>query len=757
MATSDGEPRASVSTDFPESFFDSAPLRRSGELSVAAAQRFHRLRTASLALSRVVALGTAVPWLVFMALGRLSSGGYGPAWQVVWGLFITASIAVIIAAVLHRERFYFFSFLGAGGSYCIVLAVHVGFVLLTGQSPLAGMYLGDYVGLPAAMLVTALPVRVATPVAVVIIAVAATFNLGTPPGLSLILEIAHAELLMLPFLLLLQAGRSASRLLDEMATRAHRLAVRVARTKALAELETRFLAHLHDRVLTYLAGLRRGVITPEDTAARDAALEPRVTEPAALVSLAGVVADLVDDVAREAPDIRVTVPGAVPEVTTIPADAAAVLHDAAVEAVVNTRRHAPGAPAFLDVAVNLSGTRCTGVTVTVRDEGPGFDPAAIPADRAGIRVALAGRMQATDGCGLLLDTAPGDGTTVALSWAPDGPRADGETVDEVSVPGVYELLGVGRIFRPRNAVIAWLVFLGLGLNNQHGQPLFWTLSLAAAGLALAALTTGRVLRLPGRASAVTALAILVFFLAAILDFSVPAETWPHAWFTRVFILLCTYLALRDRAVTVALTWAACLILAEVLTAFGLNTPATGAAVLAPMSIVLIPAVLIPRMVKLTTRGLPLALELGRNRATATETVATQTSFIEDSAGWVRQLVFAALHPALPQPVRRANGELLELRLRDSIRSPNFDSARVNRAVWDARARGTRVRLLDDGGGHEPGAAAEELRDTLIRVLEQDRGNAPTQQVTARILPPGRGRYGTVVISAGEQVERIEVG
>ena len=98
-----------------------------------------------------------------------------------------------------------------------------------------------YFGLPIAMLMAVIPGRAGLILAVTTTAVACAVNLGTPFGWNMALEVAHAEILMLPFLLLLQAGRRTSATLDRMVAADHRDTVRLARMQTLGEMETRFL------------------------------------------------------------------------------------------------------------------------------------------------------------------------------------------------------------------------------------------------------------------------------------------------------------------------------------------------------------------------------------------------------------------------------------------------------------------------------------------------------------------------------------
>ncbi|RNE48414.1 hypothetical protein C5L39_07845 [Corynebacterium alimapuense] len=756
-----------VSSEFlPAGFHRPAPIHssRSSELEAPTSQIYSPIAT--LAMLRIVAFATSVTWLLLMAIGANGSEYYRSGLvsptqslqSMVSLLFTVAILGVFAAGFIHRERVYQLAMGFASLSFVVVVAGHLLLLAIFGQSPLTEIYLGDFVGIPMVMLIMVFPTTWGLLLAIVVIGACAVVNLGTPLGFNTVLEISHSLAFMLPFLVLLQSGIKASHAIDESASRARNSASQVARLKTLHEVETSFLGHVHDRVLTYLDGVSRGVISPADSAARVKILTPEIPRNSRRLLLAGVLHDLVAQLRMVAPNIDITAPESLPETATISADVAAALSEAALEAASNTTSHAPGAQVDCQLSVESSEGVCQGVSVVIRDDGPGFDLARIPGSRAGVRVAITGRMQVVDGCSVDIETAPGQGTSVALVWHETTGEDEPPDFGHIAVPSAYEMVGIDRIFRPSSAIAVLIFFLAMSLNNSHPRPFFYVVSLLAVSVGVWALLRGQELTLPARPTVVTMGSVVVFFLAASVDNPPAVSYWPELWYPWVLILMCTYLAIRDRVWEAWALWGGCLILAEMMARSGFGPSEVGAAYLATKSIVLLPAMLISRLFKVTTRGLPLGLSIDQSQAMALQVAATQRRFLTDSREWIDSRVAAVLDPSFDGEVCRSNAHVLELRLRDSIRSPLFDVTPVNRAVWEARARGVNVRLLDDrySGlslpnrvGADPRLAALHLR--LQEILD----SCSHGSITARIVPAGRANYATIVI-AGEDDSRREV-
>jgi signal transduction histidine kinase len=183
------------------------------------------------------------------------------------------------------------------------------------------------------------------------------------------------------------------------------------RERITSEERERVASRLHDSVLQTLALIQR---EPDGERARvlarrqDRELRAWLyggDDPAAATTLGSALREAVSAV-EESYGVTVDLvqPGDVPMEPRLEA-----LVDATREAMTNAAKHA--GVSEISVLVRVADDRAT---VFVRDRGVGFDPAAVPPDRAGLRDSITGRL-ARAGGRVEIDTRPGEGTDIEMS------------------------------------------------------------------------------------------------------------------------------------------------------------------------------------------------------------------------------------------------------------------------------------------------------------------------------------------------------
>jgi signal transduction histidine kinase len=171
-------------------------------------------------------------------------------------------------------------------------------------------------------------------------------------------------------------------------------------------------AHVHDSVVQTLTLIQRNADDPrevtrlaraEERALRQWLYRPGSQQPGSFLATLEVAAADVEDVHGVAVEVVVVGDATVDE-------GLGALVQAAREAMVNAAKYAADAgPVSVYAEVDVDQ-----VQVFVRDRGPGFDLAAVPQDRLGVRQSIIGRMQRHGGRAEVV-TSPGHGAEVRLS------------------------------------------------------------------------------------------------------------------------------------------------------------------------------------------------------------------------------------------------------------------------------------------------------------------------------------------------------
>jgi len=100
---------------------------------------------------------------------------------------------------------------------------------------------------------------------------------------------------------------------------------------------------------------------------------------------------------------------------SLPAHAAEALYSASAQAIVNSIQHA-GAPGdAVARSVRMNTNLLGGCVIEIVDSGVGFDPAAVPNERLGLRISIRERV-ATAGGIVHVQSGGGQGTSILIEW-----------------------------------------------------------------------------------------------------------------------------------------------------------------------------------------------------------------------------------------------------------------------------------------------------------------------------------------------------
>jgi signal transduction histidine kinase len=275
----------------------------------------------------------------------------------------------------------------------------------------------------AAVLAFPLPLQVAWTILVPLVYGAVRMiqaGFGQDFWLPVILDVSFALILGGILLTLGWAFRAVAANVDDTRARAVDSYARAAAADAVEKERVSVAALMHDSVLAALISAERAHSDRERTLAvsmarealtrlanteRDASMGTE--EPVALGALADGIESTVAEtgtrgrIERHIADASEVIPGGVARAIML----------AVAQAVTNSVKHADAAG--LEVIFDGASAPVE-VQVRVTDEGPGFDPDAVPADRLGISASIIARVAAVGGHAEV-ESGP-EGTTVTVRW-----------------------------------------------------------------------------------------------------------------------------------------------------------------------------------------------------------------------------------------------------------------------------------------------------------------------------------------------------
>ena len=527
--------------------------------------------------------------------------------------------------------------------------------------------------------------------------------------------------------------------LDEADARRRALLIRLRIDASRTRARRRTDNFIHDHILSVLKVIPTESTEPAQlrAGAREALadLSTAAAEPDAPARVSELLAALTRRLRTIGGD-DVVICDSITQDLDLPPEAARALIDAAAEALRNSLAHAAGPDQEGRIArTAMLRSDADGVTVTVSDDGRGFDPEHTGTIRHGVSGSIIARMRDAGG-EARIDSSPGAGTTVTLSWS---------ARTATTTTGTSPLSLASCLETPEAQTIVVCIFILYVLitllevragSYRHLAPVI--AGLLAIGLSALALLKRRPgYSLPARTAALVAAAAGV--ADALIIFQIDFAGWPSytSWCIGASSVLCCGLIVRECP---RQAWAGLLL---IITVIGVWTLITGRN---PITIFALGSGQFSTLLiwHSTARiSIAITARTAASEAAGAEIIARRRAH-QESEVLMRQAMTSVRRRVGPlltaiaegAPITagmRTRARMLEVELRDERRAPFFTDTRVIESARAARTRGIDVILLDDRGTGDD--LTHEAQKAVIDRASQALDDARAGQVVIRLLPP----------------------
>ena len=527
--------------------------------------------------------------------------------------------------------------------------------------------------------------------------------------------------------------------LDEADARRRALLIRLRIDASRTRARRRTDNFIHDHILSVLKVIPTESTEPAQlrAGAREALadLDTAAAEPDAPVRSSELLAALTRRLRTIGGD-DVVICDSITQDLDLPPEAARALIDAAAEALRNSLAHAAGPDQEGRIArTAILRSDADGITITVSDDGRGFDPEHTGTIRHGVSGSIIARMRDAGG-EARIDSSPGAGTTVTLSWS---------ARTATTTTGTSPLSLASCLETPEAQTIVVCIFILYVLitllevragSYRHLAPVI--AGLLAIGLSALALLKRRPgYSLPARTAALVAAA--AGGADALIIFQIDFAGWPSytSWCIGASSVLCCGLIVRERP---RQAWAGLLL---IITVIGVWTLITGRN---PITIFALGSGQFSTLLiwHSTARiSIAITARTAASEAAGAEIIARRRAH-QESEVLMRQAMTSVRRRVGPLLTAIADGapitagmrtraRMLEVELRDERRAPFFTDTRVIESARAARTRGIDVILLDDRGTGDD--LTHEAQKAVIDRASQALDDARAGQVVIRLLPP----------------------
>jgi signal transduction histidine kinase len=512
---------------------------------------------------------------------------------------------------------------------------------------------------------------------------------------------------------------------------------------AAEEAERRAANAVHDDVLSVLRAVsvtRRplpwGVVVSKARGAQDALARQAPGGGSGFADLGPALRRQAMGSAAEL-DVRCDIDGDL----DVPWPAAEALSAAAGEALRNVAAHS----GVRGAVVTARGSQAGGVTLTISDDGIGFDPARVGPASTGLRSSIRARLADAGGHAEII-SAPGHGTSVVLTWNPPPPA---------SVPAADPLAWARRMAPSPQLIFAGFM-LPILLTSLIWLCLSWyemrwpaTAVAVFLGTLIMALLCARYLsqvRMTRRAAVGLALANMI--LAAVGTLAVaPGTTDPFAYWVGVdnaIVVGSVYFVLGPVAglTNLALTEAA--FTAGLLATAGPIPPGEWVTILSgPPICAGVAAAMLAAFRSLSSHTESQLAEYGerlRRQARAEAISRVDSAALEHARRVAGPVLSEVISSPEPNTELRMAGALANATLRDELLAPGFLTAALAERVRAARTSG--VRITVDFARQGDAALVETTRGLLAAALTDLEAD---DNVTLQVHPAADGHPALLIL------------
>ena len=657
--------------------------------------------------------------LIYSCLSANDS--YGGWITVAVVMFVGSLVLLAIAIMMNKRGLYLLALPSSALAYAQFLMIQITQLAHYGHSAIGDMLLGDFVGIPACLLMMLFPNWWWFATMLMTTSLVVTLHDNQLPfwHMSDFDAALYSTLISGPVLFMVYSGIHTSRQTDAAIFQNYQANMTFLRSQSFSELENYFTSRIHDKVLPTLNSTAAGLTPVTDVPS----INIMDVTQADTMSLGNFITTLRDSVAEST---KITIHAVADLTMPLPFKTAISLIDAVAEASHNSVQHAP--QATRELAISWNGTV---INVVFQDSGPGFRVDKVSHNHAGVKITMLKRPQIYNGVSVNLTSGPQQGTRYEISWTVTDTVAEPEEPEEQQDMLLYQVrkLGFDRLFRPWVAAYALAIFIFDVIPYDHtGHWHVLIISMVLVGAALWSLTDRSQLRLPWRNTI-----ILIACVSALMTIGQlshhpqPPELQRYGWFVSYAVVLTMYLALRLRPGMAWAMWAGFAVMTYVAESWlKMDLLASASSIIACIPL-LIPATIVPLQLNWVVKSLPTLQRVDSNEYLEPDL----QRYTSEMTKWLHSLLQLVDDPTA--------AKLMEQRLRDAIRSPLLDVPELTAAVWRARAAGTRVTLIDD---RSPTCADPEEHSKIIANATEALAKNP-HTLTLRLLPAGRDRYASL--------------